>query len=117
MKTIAITGAAGYIGRHVVTELVRGGGARVKVLRRSRESEIRVGVGGAGIEVVEGDLREPESLREFLEAGCTVVNFVYLWGAGEAQNLTAIETLLEACRAANIGRLIHCSTAAVVGRA
>ena len=117
METIAIVGATGYIGMQLVSELVRIGDRRIKVLSRSRQHDFHIGMRESGVEIVEGDLREPESLREFFEPACTVVNLVYLWGAGEKENLVAVATLLEACRAANIGRLIHCSTAAVVGRA
>jgi len=69
-----------------------------------------------GVEVVYGDMRDSKSLRELIEPDCTVVNLVYLWNAGEAENLSACGGLLEACKAANIRRLIHCSTASVVGR-
>jgi nucleoside-diphosphate-sugar epimerase len=65
---------------------------------------------------VKGDLREPESLRGFLEQGCTVVNLVYLRDVGEGENIAAITNLLEACKSANMRRLVHCSTADVVGR-
>lgn len=69
------------------------------------------------MEVIKGDLSEPESLHGFLECDCTVINLAYLWGASEAVNLEAMANLLDACKAAGIRRLIHCSTAAVVGRA
>jgi len=58
----------------------------------------------------------PDSLKGFLEPGCTVVHLAYLQGGGESENLAATANLLKACKDANIKRLIHCSTAAVVGR-
>ena len=110
--TIAITGASGYIGRHLVHRLAREGKCRVKVLSRSGQG----GEFGEGVEVVYGDLERPESLVGFLEPGCAVVNLVYLWGAGEVANLAVTRHLIDACDTARVGRLIHCSTAAVVGR-
>jgi nucleoside-diphosphate-sugar epimerase len=116
MITIAITGASGYIGKHLVAELARQGGCRIKVLSRSRRQEIDAVESGCNIEVMEGDLRAPETLRGFFEPGCTVVNLVYLRNAGQAENIAVIDNLLAACRSAKIGRLIHCSTADVAGR-
>ena len=114
---ISITGGAGYIGRHLLEEIQRNSDDRVKVLSRSRGPVIEGLDIGTGLEVVEGDLFEPDSLKGFLDPGCTVVNLVYLWNAGKEKNLTVTKNLLDACKAAKVGRLIHCSTAAVVGRA
>jgi nucleoside-diphosphate-sugar epimerase len=66
--------------------------------------------------VVRGDLLDPNSLGQFVEPGSTVINLSYLWNAGEAVNLEVTANLLEACLAGGAKRLIHCSTAAVVGR-
>ena len=114
-EMIAITGASGYIGRHLIDRLARDGAHRIKVLSRTSPTAL-AGAFGAGIEVFSGDLERPESLVGFLEPGCTVVNLVYLWGAGEVVNLSVMGHLIDACDAARVGRLIHCSTAAVVGR-
>ena len=116
MITLAITGASGYIGKHLITELARHGGCRIKVLSRSRRQEIYAVESGCNIEVIEGDLRAPETLRGFFEPGCTVINLVYLRNAGQTENLAVIDNLLAACRTAKIGRLVHCSTADVTGR-
>jgi nucleoside-diphosphate-sugar epimerase len=116
MGTVAITGASGYIGKHLVAQLRQRGDVRIKVLTRSRGRSPRVFDFGANVEVVEGDLHVPESLHNFLEPDCTVVHLAYLHGRGETENLGAMANLLQACRAAGIRRLIHCSTVAVFGR-
>jgi nucleoside-diphosphate-sugar epimerase len=116
MSTIAIVGASGYIGRHLVAELLRLGGGRIKVLSRSGQRDFDTGGSGGALEIINGDLQQAASLQGFLEADCTVINLVYLWGGGEPDNLRITRNLLDACKAARVGRLIHCSTAAVVGR-
>jgi nucleoside-diphosphate-sugar epimerase len=116
-RTVAIVGASGYIGSRLVEELRRLGGYKIKLLARSLDQCVSTGGGAADLEMFKGDLREPESLQNFLEPGCTVINLVYLWNAGEAANLLVVKNLIEACKTAKVGRLIHCSTAAVVGRA
>jgi nucleoside-diphosphate-sugar epimerase len=116
MGTVAITGASGYIGKHLVAQLRQLGNVRIKVLSRRKLRQPGASEYGAGVEVVQGDLHIPDSLRGFLEPGCTVVHLAYLQGGGEAENLAATANLLDACKASNIQRIIHCSTAAVVGR-
>ena len=116
MQTVAIVGASGYIGRRVVDEFLRIGGYKIRVLVRSATQSLNWLDDKTDVDVFEGDLRAPETLHKFLEYGCIVINLVYLWEGGEARNLEIITNLLEACKAAKIKRLVHCSTAAVVGR-
>lgn len=116
MHTVAITGASGYIGRHLVAHLNQLADVRVKVLTRKKPRPEGAINFGKGVEVIEGDLHVPSSLSGFLEPGCTVVHLAYLQVAGQTENLRATDTLIEACQVAKIHRLIHCSTAAVVGR-
>ncbi|HLP97531.1 MAG TPA: NAD-dependent epimerase/dehydratase family protein [Sideroxyarcus sp.] len=116
-RTIAITGASGFIGRRLVSELLRAGDCRIRVLARPGQRSLNESRFGKDVEVFEGDLEAPDTLDGFLLPGCTVVNLVYLWEGGKARNLACIRNLLQACRGAGIARLIHCSTAAVAGRA
>ena len=115
MKTIAIIGGSGYVGNKLISALLRDGSFHVKVLRRS--DSLGPDLRSLGrLELVEGDLLSPASLRGFLEPDCVVVNLVYLWDAGENANTAAMRNLVTACKAAKIFRLVHISTAAVAGR-
>ena len=114
---IAIVGASGFIGRHLVSDLLSLGGYEIRVLSRNRQRDVREEIFGQDVEIFEGDLGDPDSLKGFLLPGCTVVNLVYLWNAGEELNLACIHNLIAACKDAKVARLIHCSTAAVAGRA
>jgi nucleoside-diphosphate-sugar epimerase len=115
-KTIAITGATGFIGIRLVSELLREGGFEIRVLTRDKQRDLHNGTFGQGVNVFEGDIGDSASLEGFLVPGCTVINLVYLWDAGEARNLSCTHNLLSECKQAKIERLIHCSTAAVIGR-
>lgn len=116
MNVIAITGASGYIGKNLVAELTRIGDYEVRVLSRNKRQDLIEKKFDSTVEIIEGDLNDPASLQSLLKPGCTVINLVYLWGVGEVANLQVINHLLDACSLVGVNRLIHCSTAAVVGR-
>jgi len=116
VKIIAITGASGFIGLHLVQALLRQSGVRLKVLSRQAHFESNRSIFPPEVDVVRGDLRSRDSLKGFLEKGCTVINLVYIGDAGEEANLSAIRNLLAECKLVKVARLIHCSTADVAGR-
>lgn len=117
VETVAITGATGYIGRHLVEALLQAGHVRIKILTRTTNKTLdQLGWMGR-VDVCRGDLSDPASLSGFLEPGCILLHLVYLRDAPAEQNLALTHNLLDACRNANVQRLIHCSTADVVGRA
>ncbi len=64
--TTLVTGATGFIGSHVARQLVERG-ERVRVV--VRPGSTLANLQGLNVEVVRGDLREPESLREMIR-GC-----------------------------------------------
>jgi nucleoside-diphosphate-sugar epimerase len=116
MNTIAIIGASGYIGRHLVARLALQCGNRVRVLTRNQASIPMPIIWPSNVEIIKGNLFDKKSLLELLEPGCILINLAYLWQSDELENLAVIRNLLEACEIAQVKRLIHCSTAAVVGR-
>lgn len=115
-KTIAIAGASGFVGKHLVSGLLHEGGYQIRVLSRDRQRDLREQRFESGVEIFEGDLSDPDSLSRFLVPDCIVINLVYLWTSGEELNLICTHNLLAACKDAKVSRLIHCSTADVAGR-
>lgn len=115
-SVVVITGASGYIGKHLVAELIRQGNDKIRVLSRNKCQDLADPQFGSSVEVVECDISDPGALQSLLVPGCTVFNLVYQWNAGEVANLAATQRLLDACAFVGVRRLIHFSTAAVVGR-
>jgi len=87
------------------------------VLSRDKQRDLHEEKFGLGVDIYEGDLGNPASLNGFLVPGCIVINLVYLWNAGVELNVACTHNLLAACKEEKVARLIHCSTAAVAGRA
>jgi nucleoside-diphosphate-sugar epimerase len=111
---IAILGASGFVGHHLVEALNNYGSFEMKVLVHStRDLEL---FNKPNIKIIEGDCTIAESLEKLVEPGCTVVNLVYLSNKSKRENLKAIDNLAIVCGKVKIKRFIHCSTATVVGK-
>ncbi len=116
--TILVTGGTGFIGRHLVRELV-GTGIGVRVFCRSaRKAEALF---GSTVDLVEGDLSRSDAVR----AACRGIGVAYhvaglyrfgarhraaLWDV----NVEGTRSVLDAARRAGVGRVIHCSTAGIL---
>lgn len=107
VTTVVVIGASGFIGEHLLKELAARGNTEVRVLVHRTRADSQ-----ANVSFIEGDLLKPESLDSLFEKGCMVVNLAYL----PRHNLEAMENLARACVKNQVRRLIHCSTAVVVGR-
>ena len=115
MKTL-VTGASGFIGWHVAGALVEAGHEVRALVRPGSE------VGGLEVEVVRGDLRDPDSLRRAV-SGCGLVFHVAadyrLWAANPGElyesNVGGTRNLLEAARAAGVHRVVYTSTVGCIG--
>lgn len=113
MNLPVITGASGFIGRHLLNKIAASG-QRVRALTRApRGAQPADG----GIDWVVGDICAPDAWSRLLEPGCTVINLAYSREAATAAAVSATRTMVAACAAAGISRLIHCSTISVYGRA
>lgn len=116
--SIVVTGAGGFIGRHLVTKLVRAGRRVVATDRVGAEMP-------EGARIVVGDLSDPAVLAEVMRGGCgAVVHLATMpGGAAEADpagaqriNVDATFDLIEAVRATGTRpRFVFASSIAVLG--
>lgn len=114
MYVIAITGANGFIGTHLLDLLSDRDDIQIKILIHKNSNFVISN--RRNISTFRGDLLDPETLNGFFDRGCVVVNLVYLSGRTRQENLEAMTNLAEACAKAKIFRLLHCSTAVIAGR-
>lgn len=116
---VALTGASGYTGSHILKRLLaRGDTVRALV----RESSLTSDLQASGAEIVKGVLGSADDARRLVE-GCDAVMHVaaVYRTAGHPDsyyrevNVDGTRLLLEAARAAGVRRFVHTSTVGVHG--
>jgi dihydroflavonol-4-reductase len=116
--TTLVTGANGFIGSHVCRLLVaRGDRVRAFVRPESRLTAID----GLSVDICRGDLRDPSSLAAAVRGVHRIFHVAAsyrLWARDPAtiydSNVIGTRNLLEACRRADIDRLIYTSSVATI---
>ena len=115
-----VTGAAGFLGRHLVAELLRQG------LRVRGFDLAPAALHHLHYEHVCGDVTQPEALRKACAGSDTVfhtaavVDFARFSSTAQrerayAVNVRAVEYLVRAAREAGVSRLVHTSSSGVSG--
>jgi len=117
-KLNVITGATGLLGSHIAEHLAARG-ERIRALVRPASDTALLK--NLGIELFTGDLQDPPSIRQAVSGADIVYHCaarVGDWGPWEqyqAETVTATRNLVEACKAENVGRLLHVSSISVYG--
>jgi nucleoside-diphosphate-sugar epimerase len=115
-----VTGATGFIGRHLAKRLVREGKPVRVLCRKGSEAKLPEELAGK-VEIRQGDLRDRDSLAAALRGATRVFHcaaHVSDWGTDEsffAANVQGTRSLLEAAREARIQRFLHLSSIAAFG--
>lgn len=112
---VLVTGGGGFVGGAVVRALLARG-EEVVSLARGDYPQLRA----LGVQTARGDLAEPDAVVAAAR-GCEAVVHVAakagIWGSArdyERSNVEGTRSVLAACRALGIGRLVHTSTPSVV---
>jgi len=116
MKKVLVTGATGFIGRHLVHALLGAEDVQVKIMTRGGYPFPDSWVGAAEVRIV--DLTDRRSLRSALQ-GTDIVYHL----AGETReaalfhkvNVEGTRNLLEACAGQALSRFLYLSSAGVIG--
>ena len=110
---IAVTGANGFVGRHVVARLLpRRHQVRALVSERPG-SEGELPGGGAGMEVRRADVRRPETLRGAFDGVDAIVHTVAIPTERKQKfadvNVAGVAHVVEEARRADVARIVHMS--------
>lgn len=119
-QTVAVTGATGFIGRHLVRELLARGARPVGVVRNpERVPALRE----AGVELRRADLTEPRALEEAFAGVDAVMANAGVVSLGTERrdalvraNVEGTRNVLEALARAGVTRVVHTSSVSVYRR-
>jgi NAD dependent epimerase/dehydratase len=130
-KLVAVTGAGGFIGSHLVEALVREG-ARVRALVRYSSTSSRGHLDAlpkealASVEIMSGNVEDPANMRALLKGADVVFHLAALIGIPYsyvapyqyvATNIGGTLNVLEAARDLGVGKVVHTSTSETYGTA
>ncbi|MEM8858226.1 MAG: NAD-dependent epimerase/dehydratase family protein [Chloroflexota bacterium] len=118
-EKVFITGATGFTGGYLFKELVnRGYPVRALVRNKAKAKHLEA----ENVELVEGDLRDAEFLKQALDSIHTVYHIAAIFRQENlteddmfAVNVEGTRNMLDAAVAANVARFVHCSTVGVHG--
>lgn len=116
-RAVLVTGATGFLGRHVVLAALRSGATVRSVVRPGTDVGRLPWDGHRSAQAARVDLRRRAGLQEALE-GCDTVVHLAAAKTGDfatrfAGTVVATENLLEAMDEVGVRRLVHCSTFSV----
>ncbi len=122
-----VTGGEGFIGSHLVEQLVRDGhDVRVLAYYNAFGNRGWLDETAGDVEIMFGDVRDGDRVLQAVD-GCDVVfhlaaliGIPYSYEAPESYvqtNVTGTYNVANACRRHNVGRLVHTSTSEVYGSA
>jgi nucleoside-diphosphate-sugar epimerase len=126
MALTLITGGSGYVGAPAVRELQQSGRS-VRVLDSLLHGQQQVAAEqrAAGVEIIEGDIRDPEARRAALAGADEVIHLAAIVGdpacardpeTSTEVNVEATRSLLEDVRQAGVHRMVFASTCSNYGR-
>ena len=121
-RTVTVTGATGFVGRHLVAQLMREGEFNVRCLVRPASDVSFLGEVSASLRFVYGDIMRPQSLEAAFEGAWGVVNLAGyrdFWSRQRedfyAINELGARNVFEACLSAGVEKVVHVSTPLAYG--
>ena len=112
-RGVAIFGGTGFIGRHLIRSMSFKQNVPIRVF--TRNTEMVSNCSNRNIKYIYGNLDSFDDIDNFVVGQKVVINLMYIDGDREA-NLAFVSHLINACIAAGVERVLHCSTAVVAGR-
>ena len=127
-KKILVIGGAGFVGSHIVDQLVAENPAEIRVLDnlvRGKRANLAKAMPSGRVRLIEGSITDLPVLTDAVKDCDYVFHLAALW-LGECVsnpraaldvNVVGTFNVIEACKAANVKRIVYSSSASVYGNA
>ncbi len=122
VRTIAITGATGFVGRHVMNRLLEEPDLTLRCLVRSEPATSELTALGERVSCIRGDVREPASLAPLVKGAWGIINLAGyrdFWSLRpelyEELNTRGAQNVFEAALAADVQKVVQVSTPLAFG--
>jgi len=115
-----VTGATGFIGGRLVNRLLDDGWTVSALVRDPNKAS---SLAGRGVELIQGDLTQPETFKRAMKNVDTLFHFAAYFVIGGTDremafktNVEGTEEMLRAGAEAGVGHIVYCSSVAALGR-
>ena len=111
MSSLVVLGSSGFLGQALLcnNNLPK----LIKAVVRTKPCNVELYK--KGISWIEADLMSPSALFDVLSKDDIVINLAYVPDNDNLKNITLLNNIVEACLHCKVSKLVHCSTAVVVG--
>ena len=125
---LLVIGGAGFIGSHIVDQLIAGGAGEITVLDnfvRGKSANLAEALESGRVEVVDGSIEDVELLRRHMDGKDGAFHLAALWlfecvhepRQALEQNVVGTYNVIEAAHDTGLPRLVYSSSASVYGNA
>jgi len=125
---ILVIGGAGFVGSHIVDQLVDQGPAEIRVLDnlvRGKQANLAKAMPSGKVRLIDGSITDLATLRQAIHGCDRVFHLAALWlgecvndpRAALEVNVVGTYNVIEACRDAGVQRIVYSSSASVYGNA
>ena len=125
---VVLIGGAGFVGSHLVEALLADDAKEIVIFdnfTRGTKQNLAETSKNKSVRIVEGDILDPKAVEKVVQGADGVFHLAASWllqcaddpRAGLQTNVVGTFNVMEACKAANVRRLVFSSSASVYGNA
>src|SRR3546814_342021 len=111
MDSVAITGASGYVGSHLLKKIANLDNVSIRALTRQKITSPT-----NTLKFIRGDITDQQALISLLEPDTTVINLAFSNQFNERDAIQVTANFVDICTKRGVKRVIHCSSISVYGR-